>query len=80
MIENVTGNKFCGNIPQSLETPDMKLDNPKNILNSALISLFSQESNCISFNSSCEILQGEHNGMCNSDTSINSARMSYALI
>lgn len=63
MTENVTGNKFCGNIPQSLEAPDIKLDNPKNILNTALISPFSQESNCISFNSSCEILQGEHNGM-----------------
>jgi hypothetical protein len=54
---------------KSLEAPDIKIDNPENILNTALMSPFNQESHYISFNSSCKIFQGEHNGMCTSDTS-----------
>jgi hypothetical protein len=44
MVENVTGNKFCGKIPQSLEEPGNKLDNPEIVFHIALISSFSQES------------------------------------
>jgi hypothetical protein len=56
MVENIIGKKFCGKIPQSLEAPGNKFGNTENILNTALISSFSQESIQISFNSSCKIL------------------------
>jgi hypothetical protein len=71
MTENVIGNTFCGKIPQSLEAPY----HPENILETVLISPFSQESSYISFNSYCKILLGEHNGMCTCDTFINDASM-----